>query len=75
MSLATALLLIAQSVAPSAADAPVATMASVRASATVLRPAVITFITNNVPENTLSHGAEGIQRHSDAQGTVWIEFS
>ena len=83
MSFSAAVLLIAQSIAPAATEAPAAradsapvtAMASVRASATIIRPAKITFTGNDAFFKAHGQSASLIQSERDAQGTVWIEFS
>lgn len=79
MSFAVAVLLIAQSAAPSA-PATVETrrpepIATVTASARVLRPAVISFdaVDETSPEDQRTGVA--MQRSRDAAGTLWVEFS
>jgi|GEM_PF-3341325 len=80
MSLTAALVILAQSAAPQAAEAttvrsrPVAVQA--RASARILRPARIEF--SSFDENTqrpIDPDVREMQRSRDAQGTPWVEFS
>lgn len=80
MSLAAALVLIAQAASPGVA-APAAERGSaiaeqVRASVTVLRPARISVaaeggkLSVDAPAN-----GQSVQRSRDAAGTLWVEFS
>ena len=79
MSLAVALLVIAQSAAPAAganaAPARITPVAErVTVSVVVLRPARISFDINDEEETTGETRNRSIQRARDAAGTVWIEF-
>ncbi|KEO89204.1 hypothetical protein EH31_14325 [Erythrobacter longus] len=84
MSLAVALLIFAQSVAPQVAQTsdtsstararPV--VEQVRASARVLRPARIVFSQEQASaQENANARVNGVQRTSDAAGTVWVEFN
>lgn len=77
MSLPCALLVIAQSGAAVAVDAPVARTAPiaerVTARATVLRPARIRFTSEG--QTVTATAVEPVQRRRDDAGTIWIEFS
>lgn len=79
MSLAAALLMIAQSATPMVADAtstrqgPIA--ASVRASVRVLRPARINSLLEMAEERDGATEDHAVQFERDSAGTVWIEFS
>jgi len=80
MSLTAALLIVAQSAAPQAAEAaaprarPIAVQ--VRASARVLRPARIDFsLASTIAGQSPNAAVNGIQRERDAAGTVWVEFN
>lgn len=79
MSLSAALVLIAQSAAPSAAPAPAQSAAhiavQVRASVTIRRPARISITADGEAEIDGDVNAAGVQRNRDAAGTVWFEFS
>ncbi len=80
MSLAIALLVIAQSVAPAAgtnaAPARIAPVAErVTVSVTVLRPARISFKITGEDKTTGETQNRAVQRARDAAGIVWIEFS
>lgn len=76
MSIAAAILLIAQASAPAAAQAPTPQpMATVRASARVLRPALISFAVEADDPGEGRMRDHGAQRARDAAGTIWVEFS
>ena len=79
MSLAAALVLIAQSAAPNAADAPAARTTPVAttatASARVLRPARISVREQAEVTSAGEGGTANVQQARDAAGTLWIEFS
>lgn len=79
MSLAAALLLLAQSATPMAADAPVSRASpvaeQVRASVTVLRPARVSISRDGAVEVDSTADPRTVQRRRDAAGTVWVEFS
>lgn len=80
MSFAAAFVLISQSIAPVAAEAPAAPVTGpvaerVSASVTILRPARISFQIGNEAETSGQERVRNVQRGRDAAGTVWIEFS
>lgn len=84
MSLAAAFVLIAQSAAPIAANAPAAGEAGavrapvaeqVRASVTVLRAERISAVLESDAAEQANAPAKRIQRSRDSAGTVWVEFS
>ena len=80
MSLTAALMILAQSAAPQAAEAPSAppsrgVSVQVQASATIIRPARVTF--DNAQGSALKVSAPlsaQVQRSRDHNGTVWAEF-
>ncbi|MAY20071.1 MAG: hypothetical protein CL955_05585 [Erythrobacteraceae bacterium] len=80
MSLAAALVLIAQAaspgVAPPAVEQRAAIAEQVRASVTVLRPARISVAAEDgsVSVDAPTNG-QSVQRSRDAAGTLWVEFS
>jgi len=82
MSFTTAVLILAQSAAPQAADAPTQSRASsgvsvqMQASATVIRPARVTFDREGASALRVS-GAQAaqVQRSRDSNGTLWADFS
>ena len=84
MSVAAALVLIAQSASPVVADTPASStgsqgrrqvVAQVTASARVLRPAQISFDTENGVQISDAARNHSVQRKRDAAGTFWLEFS
>ena len=80
MSLAAALLLIAQAASPSvpasAANGPAPMAEQVRASVTVLRPARISVAREEGKVSVdAPAGGQSVQRSRDAAGTLWVEFS
>ncbi len=79
MSVATAILFIAQSTTTAVADAPSARATPVaervRASVRALRPARIIFQSENETETSDENQSRNVQRGRDAAGTVWVEFS
>lgn len=84
MSLVAALLIIAQSAVPQLAQtSDMATAAKarpvavqVRASARVLRPARIVFSQEQATaQRNANARVNGVQRSSDAAGTIWVEFN
>lgn len=79
MSLAAALVLIAQSASPAAAEAPVAGAMPVaeraRATVRILRPAQVRVARDGAVEVEGDHDPRTVQRSRDAAGTLWVEFS
>jgi len=74
MSMAAALVMIAQSAVPAVSEAPRVAQ-SVTASARVMRPAIIRVWRNRGDARIEASSYTRPQRRRDAVGTVWIEFN
>ncbi|MEL7217313.1 MAG: hypothetical protein AAGK01_02670 [Pseudomonadota bacterium] len=74
MSAAAAIILIAQSAAPTASDKPLV-REYVTASATVVRPAIIRVRRDGEQSRIDATSPIKPQRSRDRAGTVWIEFN
>ncbi|MEM1052837.1 MAG: hypothetical protein AAGI28_12155 [Pseudomonadota bacterium] len=80
MSLAAALLIVAQGAAPQVAETPVTRARPVavyaRASVRIIRPVSVDFaVFEEVNQQTLVASEPEIQRSRDVDGTPWVEFS
>lgn len=80
MSIAAALVMFAQSIAPQVADAPVTRARPVavqaRASVRIIRPTRIEFPTlEDAGAKAPEPSDREMQRSRDAAGTPWVEFS
>lgn len=79
MSLAAALLLVAQSASPAVAMAPAVSATPLaeqaRARVRVLRPVQVSVARDGAVEIEGDYDPRTVQRSRDAAGTVWVEFS
>ena len=75
MSIAAALLVIAQTAAPNAVPAPAPVAQRATASVAVLRPAQVRIASDGNLHVEVSDRAERPERRRDDAGTIWVEFS
>ena len=78
MSLAAALLILAQSAAPQVVDTQASTSrgvsVQVQASATIIRPARVTFEKAAIALQVTAPQSTRVQRSRDSNGTQWADF-